>query len=52
MVYLLLKFGADPNTATRDAYTALHVSARDGRADIVQCLLASGADPYARTKVC
>ena len=51
MVYLLLKAGANPNSTTRDAYTALHIAARDGRADIVQCLLTNGANPDARTKV-
>ncbi len=51
MVFILLKYGANPNLTTRDAYTALHIAAKDGRADIVQFLLSNGADPDSRTKV-
>ncbi|MBO9717444.1 MAG: ankyrin repeat domain-containing protein [Pseudoxanthomonas sp.] len=47
-VQLLLKFKAKAATPGRDARTALHEAALAGHADIVDALLAAGADPSSR----
>lgn len=51
MVTLLLDHGADPNLPKRAGLTALMDAAGDGRLDIVELLLASGADPLAKSMV-
>ena len=48
MVELLLKAGADPNTALPGGETALMTAARTGKVDAVKALLAHGADVNAK----
>ena len=48
MVELLLKAGADPNTALPGGETALMTAARTGKVDAVKALLARGADVNAK----
>ena len=45
-----LKAKADVNAANSGDYTALHLAAIYGRKDLVEMLLAAGADPNLRTK--
>ena len=44
MVGLLLKAGADPNTALPEGETVLMTAARTGKPEVVKVLLASGAE--------
>jgi len=41
---LLLKRGADPNATQEGGWTALHGAAQAGQREIVEALLAGGAD--------
>ena len=45
MVTLLIAAGADVNIAQQDSFTALHEAAQIGDREIVDALLAAGADP-------
>ena len=47
---LLLKAGADPNTASAGGETALMTCARTGNVEAVKALLAPGADVTARNR--
>jgi len=49
-VVRLLSAGADPSIRDAHGFTALHVAAKLGRADLVAVLLEAGADPAARTR--
>ena len=46
LVKVLVEKGADLNvTRNSDGWTALHLAAMFGKADVVHCLLEAGADP-------
>ena len=47
---LLLERGADVDQADRAGFTPLHLAAANGRAELVELLLAHGADPSPRTR--
>jgi ankyrin repeat protein len=51
IVALLLEYRADPHVRGINDYTALHMAAALGRADIVRLLLDAGADPTLRTRI-
>ena len=51
VVKALLEFGADPNAATEDGETALHIAAFAGCDECVQPLLDAGANVEARTEL-
>jgi uncharacterized protein len=48
---LLLAFKADPNQRGINDYTPLHMAVAEGSLAAVELLLASGADPLARTRI-
>jgi ankyrin repeat protein len=48
MSQLLIVNGADPNARRKDGWTALHLAAARGYADIARLLVHRGADPDAR----
>ena len=50
-VQSLLDGGANPNSAQGDGMTALHWAATGGHADVVEALLASGAEVGATTRI-
>jgi ankyrin repeat protein len=47
----LLGAGADPNTASGDGLTALHLAGQNGATDIAQVLIAAGANLHATTRI-
>jgi len=50
-VVLLLQHGAQPDCATFDLYTPLHIAAKEGHDEVAQALLDQGADQHLRTMV-
>jgi uncharacterized protein len=42
---LLLEYGSDVNAADADGWTAINIAAHEGVAELVELLLAAGADP-------
>ena len=51
IVALLLAFGADPHRRGINDYTALHMAAGLGSAEVTRLLLEAGADPTLRTRI-
>lgn len=51
LVMLLLSAGANPNLPTRDAYTTMHIAAKEGHQEVIRLLLEAGASSSTRTKV-
>ena len=51
LIEMLLKAGADANTATSEGETVLMIAARTGIAAAVKTLLAHGADPTFQRRV-
>lgn len=50
VVELLLKFNADPNLRADDNASALHCASRNGNLEVVNMLVAAGADLNARRR--
>lgn len=47
-VQLFLRYGGDPTIKNKAGFSALHVAARDGRAEIVKVLVAAGVETCIR----
>ena len=45
---LLMQYGGDPTIKNKSGFSALHIAAREGRADIAKLLVASGVEPAIR----
>lgn len=45
---LFLKYGGDPTIKNKTGFTALHIAAREGRAEIVKSLVSAGVETSIR----
>jgi ankyrin repeat protein len=49
-VNLFLRYGGDPTVKNKAGFSALHIAAKDGFAEIVKVLVAAGVEPSIRDK--
>lgn len=52
IVGILLQNGALVDAATKDQYTSLHITAKEGQEEVAAVLLDNGAKLTSTTKVC